>query len=283
MKKLLFGLALFAVPFFAGATVVDQCNAEFNYTKSADFSDTRVLINFESNDNQIDVSAQTGYAVIDVSLQIADDGHPGFWQYATGPVNNFNPNPGTTIQVAKVTVKKVCAPPLPVDVCSNIEGNQATTPEGYNNVGGICTPIPPPDVCSNLEGNQATTPEGYTNNDGVCTPVPNDDDDNDDDSQTPSETGGLGVNTDNNRHSGGGFHCSAIGKVLTFDPKDGGWACRGAGIFPSPTHPPVCAMLNVIKTGSANYCVGIDPQQMWLFAQPWFIAAVLELYNGIVH
>lgn len=91
----------------------DNCNEVFNYTKSSDFSDSRVNINFESNDNQIDVSAQPGYQVTEVALEVADDGHPGFHVYATGAVNNFNPNPGSDIQVAKVAVKKVCASPTP--------------------------------------------------------------------------------------------------------------------------------------------------------------------------
>lgn len=35
-------------------------------------------------------------------------------------------------------------------------------------------PPPPVDLCKNLEGDQATVPEGYTEEDGVCTPVVDD-------------------------------------------------------------------------------------------------------------
>ena len=109
--SLILGLVLF-VP-STKATNVDECNEVFTYTKSDDFSDARVNINFESNDNQIDVSAQSGYQITEVSLEVSDDGHSGFYLYATGSVNNFNPNPGTVIQVAKIKVKKVCASATP--------------------------------------------------------------------------------------------------------------------------------------------------------------------------
>ena len=63
--------------------------------------------------------------------------------------------------------------PPPVDVCPNLEGNQATVPEGYTLVHGECVIVPPlVDVCPNLEGNQATVPEGYTLVHGECVIVP---------------------------------------------------------------------------------------------------------------
>ena len=66
-----------------------------------------------------------------------------------------------------------CVPPqAPTDVCPNIEGNQATIPEGMiKNEGGSCIPSGevPIDVCPNIEGNQATIPEGMVKNDaGSC-------------------------------------------------------------------------------------------------------------------
>ncbi|MBP6883919.1 MAG: peptidoglycan-binding protein [Candidatus Pacebacteria bacterium] len=63
-------------------------------------------------------------------------------------------------------------PPPPVDVCTNIDGNQASLPQGnYFASAGICLPIvpPPTDVCVNIEGNQSTMPEGYHSiGDGYC-------------------------------------------------------------------------------------------------------------------
>lgn len=52
----------------------------------------------------------------------------------------------------------------PVDVCSNIDGNQSEVPEGYEVVDGdICRPVEPPpiDACSNLPGDQDEVPAGY--------------------------------------------------------------------------------------------------------------------------
>lgn len=108
---LLFLMFLLMVGNLAVRATFDNCTDTFTYTKSSDFSDSRVNINFESNDNQIDVSAQSGYQITEVALEVADDGFPGFHLYATGSVNNFNPTPGTEIQVAKVHVKKVCPSP----------------------------------------------------------------------------------------------------------------------------------------------------------------------------
>jgi hypothetical protein len=69
------------------------------------------------------------------------------------------------------TCKKQISCENPVDVCSNIEGNQATVPDGYHaNGDGTCSQDENPvDVCSNIEGNQATVPAGYhANEDGTC-------------------------------------------------------------------------------------------------------------------
>lgn len=68
-------------------------------------------------------------------------------------------------------------PPPPVDVCPNIEGNQASVPEGMElDEQGNCVPIPPPppvDVCPNIEGNQASVPEGMElDEQGNCVLIP---------------------------------------------------------------------------------------------------------------
>jgi hypothetical protein len=78
---------------------------------------------------------------------------------------------GVTLVAAQAIPTIVCTQtPPPVDVCTNIEGNQATVPTGYTVTNGVCTQTPPPvDVCTNIEGNQATVPTGYTVTNGVCT------------------------------------------------------------------------------------------------------------------
>lgn len=59
-------------------------------------------------------------------------------------------------------------PPPPVDVCPNIEGDQATVPPGLvKDDAGNCVQ-PPTDVCPNIPGNQAEVPPGMVLHDGQC-------------------------------------------------------------------------------------------------------------------
>ena len=61
----------------------------------------------------------------------------------------------------------------PVDVCENIEGNQATVPEGLElDENGNCNePEITTDVCPNIEGDQAEVPDGYVLKDSGCEEV----------------------------------------------------------------------------------------------------------------
>jgi hypothetical protein len=61
----------------------------------------------------------------------------------------------------------------PTDICPNLEGDQASVPEGMALVGGLCLRgnTPPTDVCPNLEGVQATVPAGFILSEGACVPV----------------------------------------------------------------------------------------------------------------
>ncbi len=94
---------------YTAPVVPDACGTVTTYEKTDDFSDSRVNINFESSDKQIDVSAATGYKVTEVSLDVENDGHSDYHLYASGPLDNFNPNPGDSIKKAKVKVVKNCA------------------------------------------------------------------------------------------------------------------------------------------------------------------------------
>jgi uncharacterized repeat protein (TIGR01451 family) len=63
----------------------------------------------------------------------------------------------------------------PTDVCPNIDGVQATLPDGMILQDGQCvTPPPPPvDMCPNIDGNQETIPQGMiVNNEGQCVQPP---------------------------------------------------------------------------------------------------------------
>lgn len=129
MKKILIGAIFLALVVFAGTKVVqpvfstEQCNNTTTYEKRFDFSDSKVNINFSPEvggnyHDTITVSAGSGYAVMHVWLDVSNDDHNGYHLYATGPLNNYNPNPGTTINWAKVEVKKTCPNPSPTPVAS---------------------------------------------------------------------------------------------------------------------------------------------------------------------
>ena len=102
----------------------DPCGYIHTYKdKTSDFSDTRVSIDFSDYQDppgsgnagyyQITVSAQSGYKVNHVWLDVHDDGQSGYYLYADGPLSNFNPDPGKQINEAKVEVERVCASPSP--------------------------------------------------------------------------------------------------------------------------------------------------------------------------
>lgn len=59
-----------------------------------------------------------------------------------------------------------------VDVCTNLEGAQSVTPEGYVNNDGICTVIVPPvDMCPNISGDQSEVPSGMQVVEGQCVEI----------------------------------------------------------------------------------------------------------------
>lgn len=103
-------LAFNAQPSFAtfSASPTPSCGT-FTYDFGNDGNNGRVSVDFESSDQQIDVSGINGWTVTKVELNVENDGHAGFYQYSTSPLNNFNPNPGNDIDDARVTVTKSCA------------------------------------------------------------------------------------------------------------------------------------------------------------------------------
>jgi hypothetical protein len=52
------------------------------------------------------------------------------------------------------------------------DGNAVNTASYDSTINNETAPVTPVDVCSNIEGNQATVPEGMTATDGVCTTTP---------------------------------------------------------------------------------------------------------------
>jgi hypothetical protein len=64
-------------------------------------------------------------------------------------------------------------PSEPVDVCPNIEDDQASVPDGYELVEGECVQpdvvTDPVDVCTNIDDVQTSVPAGFEEKDGLCT------------------------------------------------------------------------------------------------------------------
>lgn len=78
----------------------------------------------------------------------------------------------------------------PTDVCSNLEGNQATVPQGYHADGNQCIVDEQVvvDLCENIEGNQSVVPSGkHMVGDNQCV-----DDTNDSNPNPPTNPGGNG-------------------------------------------------------------------------------------------
>lgn len=185
MKKLALLLAFaIAIPAMVFATNVpepDTCGESFTYTFSSndhswqnygddfskpanvDFTNTAA----PGEPDKITVTADAGYEITKVELSVDDDNINGFVEYPV-PVTDLNPA-GTEINVAKVTVKKVCP-----DLCANIDGDQYTVPEGMILEGDQCLVPPPPDACPNIEGNQEEVPDGYHLEEGQCIENPPD-------------------------------------------------------------------------------------------------------------
>ena len=166
----------------------DACGEEFIYVKdsamesfstSPETVDDRVLIRFEGGgvnlpDRMVDISNESyfeenGYSVTKVELDVENDDHDGYFEYATSSLNNFDPEPGDRILSIRVTVKKTCP-----DVCPNIDGEQYVVPDGYELDGGQCVipPPPPVDLCANIDDVQETIPEGYEATGDQCTVIP---------------------------------------------------------------------------------------------------------------
>ena len=149
------------------------------------------LADFENNSdsgspNTVKITEQAGFDVekvwIDQDGSSAVEVYPANGGYGLMTLGStFNPDlPGNDTQGSNGEIDEVIVqvqadpcPPPPVDLCSNIEGNQETIPEGYEdpNEDEICTQIPevPVDVCDNLDGNQSEVPEGYSESEGICT------------------------------------------------------------------------------------------------------------------
>ena len=135
----------------------EPCGNVTSYTKNSNFSNEKVNINFESSDEQIDVSAGSGYEIKDIWLEVDGVNVQGYDLHFTSALNNYNPNPGGDIDEVKVDVRKVCASPSPSPSVS-------PSPIPSDDPKPSDDPVPTPttgDVCTNLDGFQSSVPDGY--------------------------------------------------------------------------------------------------------------------------
>lgn len=209
-SNLLLGISALLVLFFLQTSFnkVDahgnnnSCGTE-TYTFNDDESNSKVEVDFESHDKQIDVFGRNGWSVIRVDLDVDDDNHSGFWNYSNGPLNNFNPNPGNKIKMAKVVVFKSCPSntprptntpsPRPTDVpCPTPTVTGTPMPTATNSPTFTptstpsVTPEPSPTPFDPCEGECESTPtptplvvitpnpDLCLNIDGIQTSIPND-------------------------------------------------------------------------------------------------------------
>lgn len=164
MKKLysIFAGAALFMPLMAGAVAPDQCDQQFVKEGGGSYSDSRMAVNIHNGDAQIDVSGQTGYEVLEVFLSVENDGHTGYWQYASGPITNFNP-PGDDITAWKVRVKKACVvvvPPSPVPPPATTTPPVATTTPPVATTTPPVAPSPASPVTGSSSGGNSPTPGG---------------------------------------------------------------------------------------------------------------------------
>ena len=119
-----------------------------------------------------------------------------------------------------------CVPP-PVDVCENIDGDQAEPPDGtVVDENGDCVP-PPVDVCENIDGDQAEPPDGtVVDENGDCVPPPVDVCENIDGDQAEPPDGT--VVDENGDCVAPRWTCARTSTVIRLSPPTARWSTRTA-------------------------------------------------------
>ncbi len=165
MRKLTTGLISLsllittAVPVLATQEVeIEKCGATFNYTKSSDYNDSRININYQDGDEAVTVT--TGYKIVKVEADVDDDGQANYVDYSSQVQNGvkWNPNPGNDINSLKVTIEKVCTSVCPDETASNYEAPVEGTSVGDLQLCSYPEPEPEPEP----EATPSATPKGET-------------------------------------------------------------------------------------------------------------------------
>jgi len=102
------------------------------YTKSSDFSNTKVSIDYSDNRKTVTINPVGDYYITKVKLSVQEDTHTGFYDYTSHFPGTFNPNPGNEIDSSEVTVKRDAAPAVTHQKCTPVYGNVEHTYTGKN-------------------------------------------------------------------------------------------------------------------------------------------------------
>lgn len=74
---------------------------------SIDGHNNHANFDFISSHTGVSISADTGYSITEVWIDVSGDGHPGYYEYGTS-AGSYNPDPGDYINFAKARVVKTC-------------------------------------------------------------------------------------------------------------------------------------------------------------------------------
>lgn len=124
---LLFGLVNTAFATQQEQPKVEQCGEQTTSVPlRSDFDGQKVDVDFQdyginSYPSAVTVTAESGYKLVKVLMDVDGDGHPGYWEYPVQSGVKFNPNPGTGIDAVKVTVEKTCTPVCTDPEATNVE------------------------------------------------------------------------------------------------------------------------------------------------------------------
>lgn len=101
------------------------------YTKTSDFNDTEISIDFKSSNTKIKINPVGDYYITKVDLEVSNDGNPGYVDYTSHFPGEYDPY-GNSITSAKVTVTRDSAPAVTHQECTPTYGNVEHTYIGKN-------------------------------------------------------------------------------------------------------------------------------------------------------
>lgn len=148
----LLGISVFAFVLTGGfktkeVDATETCNQQTVYTKSDDFDDFRVNINFTDGDQKVIVTAKSGYSLVSLWYDWQGDGESDLddqWTVDSNP-ETIDPSGSKVITDVQVTVKKFCATATPTPTrtpCPTATPRPTATPSATPTPSEEATPTP---------------------------------------------------------------------------------------------------------------------------------------------